>query len=102
MVIIPANTPMESNVAKELESTDHVRIPATMSEATMIAGIGAWVRSLTSESLLGRMRSNDHAKIVRTGINVFGNIAGRFQKRKLMAISTAKIGLLAAILAIKL
>src|SRR5438270_13806554 len=102
IVITPANTPIESSVAKELESTDHARMPVTIIDATMIAGIGAWVRSLTSESLLGRIRSKDQAKMVRTGINVFGNMAGRFQKRKLTAMSKAKIELLAAMLAIRL
>ena len=98
----PASTPIESSVKKELESTDHARMPATMIEATMIAGMGARVRSFTSESLLGRIRSKDQAKMVRTGINVFGNMAGRFQKRKLTAMSKAKTELLAAILAIRL
>lgn len=102
IVITPANTPIESSVANELESTDHARMHVTIIDATMIAGMGAWVRSLTSDSLLGRIRSNDQAKMVRTGINVFGNIAGRFQKRKLTAMSKAKTELLAAMLAIKL
>src|SRR5579883_394668 len=102
MVTTPASTPIESSVANELESTDQARMAVTMSEATMIAGMGACVRSLTSESLLGRMRSKDQAKMVRTGINVFGNIAGRFQNKKLIAINRAKKPLLATMLAIRL
>src|SRR5258708_7515892 len=102
MVTTPASTPRESKVKNEIDSTDQIKMPSTMMDATIIAGIGAWVRSLTSESLLGRMRSNAQAKIVRTGINVFGNIAGRFQKRKLRAISKAKTELFAAMLAIRL
>src|SRR5450759_2460471 len=102
MVTTPASTPRESSVKNEVESTDHVKMARTMSEAVRIAGIGACVRSLTSESLLGRMRSNAQAKIVRTGMNVLGNIAGRFQKRKLTAMSKEKTGLFAAMLAIKL
>src|SRR5438270_5400141 len=103
IVTTPASTPSESRVKNEIESTDQVRIPSTITEATMMAGMGAWVLSLTSESLLGRMRSNAQANIVRTGMKVLGNIAGRFQKRKLMAISRAKIELLfAAMLASKL
>src|SRR5579859_4391648 len=102
MVTTPASTPIESSVANELERTDHARMPATMMEATMMAGMGAWVRSLTSESLPGRMRSNDQAKMVRTGMKVLGNMAGRFQNTKLMAMSRAKKPLLAAILAIRL
>src|SRR5579863_929706 len=102
MVTTPASTPIESSVANELESTDHARIAVTMIEAKMMAGTGACVRSLTSESLLGRMRSKDQAKMVRTGMNVLGNMAGRFQKMKLMAMSRAKTELLAEILAIKL
>ena len=102
IVTTPASTPMESSVANEVDSTDHARMPATMIEATMIAGMGACVRSLTSESLLGKMRSNDQAKMVRTGIKVLGNMAGKFQKTKLIAMSSAKTELLAAMLAIKL
>src|SRR5579871_1959367 len=102
MVTTPASTPIESSVANELENTDQARMPATMMEATMMAGTGAWVRSLTSDSLPGRMRSKDQAKIVRTGMKVLGNMAGRFQKMKLMAMSRAKKPLLAAMLAIRL
>src|ERR1700736_496449 len=35
IVITPANTPIESSVAKELESTDHARMAATMMEAVI-------------------------------------------------------------------
>src|SRR6266566_5502588 len=102
MVTTPASTPSESSVKNDVESTDQTRMMSTITDAVMIAGTGACVLSLTSESLLGRMRSNAQAKIVRTGMNVFGNIAGRFQKRKLMATSKEKMGLFAAMLAIKL
>src|SRR5215472_4793786 len=102
MVTTPASTPNESSVKNDVESTDQIRIMSTITDAVMIAGTGACVLSLTSESLLGRMRSNAQAKIVRTGMKVFGNIAGRFQKRKLMAISREKMGLFAAMLAIRL
>src|SRR6266436_6848662 len=102
IVTTPASTPRESSVKNETDSTDQIRMASTITDAMMIAGMGACVLSLTSDSLLGKMRSKDQAKMVRTGIKVFGNIAGRFQKRKLMAISKAKTGLLAAILAIKL
>src|SRR5690348_10758105 len=70
MVTTPASTPIESNVKNEVESTDHARINATITEAVMIAGTGACVRSFTSESFSGRMRSKDQAKIVRTGMKV--------------------------------
>src|ERR1700719_2396708 len=90
MVTTPARTPSESSVKNETDSTDQIRMARTITDAVIIAGMGACVLSLTSESLPGKMRSNDQAKIVRTGIKVFGNIAGRFQKRKLMAISKAK------------
>ncbi len=60
------------------------------------------MRSFTSESFSGRMRSNDQAKIVRTGMKVLGNIAGKFQKRKLTATSTANRPLLAEMLAMRL
>ncbi len=48
------------------------------------------------------MRSNDQAKIVRTGMNVLGNIAGKFQNRKLTTMRTVNRLLLAARLAIRL
>src|SRR5260370_362841 len=81
IVTTPASTPIESSVAKEAERTDQARMASTMREATIIAGIGAWVRSLISESLPGRIRSNDHAKIVRTGMKVFGNMAVQLHKK---------------------
>src|SRR5258706_4857175 len=102
IVTTPARTPRESSVKNETDSTDQVRMARTITDAVMIAGMGACVLSLTSESFPGKMRSNDHAKMVRTGIKVLGNIAGRFQKKKLMAISKAKTELFAAMLAIKL
>ncbi len=83
-------------------STDQSRIPSTITDAVIIAGIGVCVRSLTSESFSGSTRSNDQAKIVHTGMNVLGNIAGRFQNRKLIAMSTANSPLLAAMLAMRL
>src|SRR6185437_1092110 len=101
-VTTPASTPIESSVKNEVESTDHPRMASTITEAVMIAGIGACVRSLTSESFAGSTRSKDQAKIERTGMNVFGNIAGRFQKRKLTATRTAKMPLLAERLAMRL
>src|SRR5215475_15664309 len=55
MVTIPASTPSESSVKNEVESTDQIRMMSTITEAVMIAGMGACVLSLTSES-----RSEEH------------------------------------------
>src|ERR1700694_1633242 len=89
----PASTISPRRIWNWLEYTLHTTSAAMITLATTIAGIGEWVRSLTSASFSGMSRSNDQAKNDRIGMNVLAIIDGRLQNRNKPTMTIVTSGL---------
>src|SRR3954471_11069854 len=96
MQTMPARTPRASRVWKVVATTLQASIAVTSPMTSRMAGTGEWKRSETFARRSGSRRSKDHAKTVRTGMNVFPTIAGSDQNRNEPTMIVVRMLLLTA------
>src|SRR5487761_2507757 len=87
----PASTPSASQVWKLVPCTLHQSISTINAMTVTIAGTGVCVRSFTSASFAGRIRSNTHANTERIGMKLLPTIAGRLQNKNEPTIRTVRM-----------